>query len=158
MSLPAKKRPVVEVGDLRAGDLEEVVRIDALHTGTPHPEYWQRVFREFLAGDDGRVRVGLAARSAGRLAGFLLGEVRAFEFGSEPCGWVFSVGVDTRDLREGIASRLLEECCRRFRGAGVSRVRTMVVRNDIRVLSFFRSNGFSAGSFVQLERDLEETP
>lgn len=158
MSLPAAKPPVVEVGDLRAGDLEEVVRIDALHTGAPHPEYWQRVFREFLAGGDGRVRVGLAARSAGRLSGFLLGEVRAFEFGSEPCGWVFSVGVDTRDLREGVASRLLAECCRRFRGAGVARVRTMVVRNDIPVLSFFRSNGFSAGSFVQLELDLEETP
>jgi hypothetical protein len=36
----------------------------------------------------------------------------------------------------------------------VARVRTMVRRADVPVLSFFRSNGFFAGSFVQLELDL----
>ena len=36
------------------------------------------------------------------------------------------------------------------------RVRTMVQRTDISVLSFFRANGFEGGSFAQLELDLEE--
>ena len=39
---------------------------------------------------------------------------------------------------------------------GVRRVRTMVRRNDVPVLAFFRANGFAGGAFVQLERSLEE--
>ena len=89
------------------------------------------------------------------MIGYLLGEVRAFEFGSEACGWVFSVGVDPNALHGGVASALLRETCRRFREAGVSTVRTMVRRDSVDVLSFFRANGFVGGSFVQLELDLE---
>lgn len=43
----------------------------------------------------------------------------------------------------------------RFRDLGVSRVRTMVRRNDVPVLSFFRSSRFVGGPYVQLERDLD---
>ena len=119
------------------------------------PAYWQSVFRDFLRDDGRRPRVGLAAADERGMIGFLLGEVRAFEFGSEPCGWIFGIGVAPPHLRGRIASRLLAEGCRRFREAGVSRVRTMVLRNNVPVLSFFRANGFVAGSFVQLELDLE---
>jgi hypothetical protein len=35
-------------------------------------------------------------------------------------------------------------------------VRTMVRRNDVPLLAFFRANGFSGGAFVQLERPLDE--
>jgi ribosomal protein S18 acetylase RimI-like enzyme len=145
----------IEVRDLRQVHLEEVVRIDALHTGESKPQYWQRVFDEFLS-SDGESRVGLAAEFDGRMIGYLVGDVRAFEFGSEVCGWVFAVGVDPGESRTGVASALLEHGCERFRKAGVTRVRTMVRRNDVAVLSFFRANGFAGGSFVQLERDLEE--
>jgi ribosomal protein S18 acetylase RimI-like enzyme len=144
------------VRSLRNADLEEVIRIDALHTGEPKRDYWRSVFHDFIDTRASHLRVGLAADGDAGMIGFLLGEVRAFEFGSEPCGWVFSVGVDPWYERQKVASMLLAECCRRFRGAGVERVRTMVVRNDVPVLSFFRANGFVAGSFAQLELDLEE--
>jgi ribosomal protein S18 acetylase RimI-like enzyme len=143
-----------EVRKLRADDLDDVVRIDALHTGQRKPEYWQRVFGDFFNGGRDQPRVGLAAEAGGVVQGYLLGEVRAFEFGSEACGWVFAVGVDQSSLRGGIASSLLAEACRQFSSAGITRVRTMVRRNDVPVLSFFRSNGFVGGSFVQLELDL----
>lgn len=143
------------VRDLVRSDLAAVVRIDALHAGGAHRAYWRGIFEEFLgAGRRGR-RVGLAAVEGERLVGYLLGEVRAFEFGSEACGWVFDVGVDAKRLRSGVATELLAEACRRFRDLGVERVRTMVRRTDIPVLSFFRSSGFAAGEFVQLELDLE---
>jgi ribosomal protein S18 acetylase RimI-like enzyme len=87
--------------------------------------------------------------------GFVCGENRAFEFGSEPCGWIFAVAVHPSHTRQGIASSLVGEACRRLRAAGVSRVRTMVRRNDLPLLSFFRASGFEGGSFVQLELDLD---
>ena len=145
----------LRIRPLSRADLAGATRIDAHHTGARKPGYWKRVFAEFLGrGAAGRVRVGLAAELDGRLAGYLLGEVRAFEFGSGPCGWVFAVGVDPARLRLGVASALLAEACRAFRAAGVSRVRTMVRRNDVPVLAFFRSSGFSGGSYVQLELDV----
>lgn len=155
MSDPSRVRASAGVRALRPDDLDDVVRIDALHTGEDKPAYWTRVFRDFLGPDRNGVRVGLAAHDGGAVVGYLLGEVRAFEFGSEPCGWVFAVGVDTGSTRGGIATTLLAECCRRFREAGVERVRTMVRRDHVAVQAFFRANGFTAGRFVQLERELE---
>ncbi|MGE0455070.1 MAG: N-acetyltransferase family protein [Vicinamibacteria bacterium] len=137
-----------------ARDLPALVRLDAHHTGTRKAAYWRRVLGEFLRPRERRGRVGLAAEIGGELAGYLLGEVRAFEFGSEPCGWIFAVGVDPAHLRAHVGSALLERACRRFRAAGVARVRTMVRRNDVPVLAFFRSSGFAGGSYVQLELDV----
>jgi ribosomal protein S18 acetylase RimI-like enzyme len=145
----------VAIRELRQQDLPEVIRIDSLQTGESKPDYWRRVFRDFLEGGGEPLRVGLCAEGGEGLVGYLLGEVRAFEFGSDTCGWIFAVGVDPGHLRRMVATSLLALACRRFRGAGIHRVRTMVGRNNVPVLSFFRANGFVGGSFVQLELDLE---
>ena len=141
----------VRIRPLAPRDLAGVIRIDAIHTGAAQPAYWKRTFREALSRGRDRVRVGLAADLDGKLTGFLFGDVRAFEFGSEPCGWILEVGVDPRQARRGIASALLAEACRRLRASGVSTIRTMVRRNDVPVLTFFRTNGFAGGPYVQLE-------
>jgi ribosomal protein S18 acetylase RimI-like enzyme len=141
----------LRVRPLARRDLADVVRIDAIHTGEAQRPYWARVFREFLAPSPGRARVGLAAEVDGDLAAFLLADVRAFEFGSEPCGWILEVGVDPSCARRGIASALLREAIRQLRAAGVTTVRTMVRRNNVPVLTFFRTNGFAGGPYVQLE-------
>ena len=146
------------IRNLRMEDLIAVSKLDAAYTGEKKLEYWSRVFRDFLQGSDAKTSIGIAAVQEGVLTGFLLGETRAFEFGSEVCGWVFSVGVDPERARGGIATAMLQEARRRFREAGVSVVRTMVEKNNIPVLSFFRSSGFTGGSFHQLEIDLNSDP
>ncbi len=143
------------IRNLRMEDLIAVSKIDAAYTGEKKLEYWSRVFRDFLQGTDAKTPIGIAAIQGGVLTGFLLGETRAFEFGSEVCGWVFSVGVDPKRARGGIATAMLHEAQSRFREAGVSVIRTMVEKNNIPVLSFFRSNGFTGGSFHQLEINLK---
>jgi len=150
----------VAVRDLRPKDLRRVIEIDARHTGESKPAYWRNRLNVFLARFGDELRVGLGATDGDRLVGYLLGEVRAFEFGSEPCGWIFAVGVDPAQARSGAGSALLAEACRRFRAHGVRQVRTMVRRGDVPVLAFFRANGFVGGPFQQLEIDLanEVTP
>lgn len=148
--------PATRIRDLEREDLDRVVRIDEAHTGEAKPGYWEGIFLDFVTGSRRPGRVGLAAAVGAEVVGYLVGEVRAFEFGSEPCGWVFSVGVDPQRARAGVATALLREACDRFREAGVTRVRTMVRRTDVPVLSFFRSHGFVGGSFTQLELDLAE--
>ena len=150
--------PALRIRSLSREDLPHVVRIDGRHTGTRKPAYWKRILAEFLAPAHARSRVGLAAIDAGgALLGYILGEIRAFEFGSEPCGWVFAVGVDPDALHHGVGSALIEDACRRFGRRGITTVRTMIRRNDVPLLSVFRSNGFTGGAFVQLERDAVET-
>jgi ribosomal protein S18 acetylase RimI-like enzyme len=153
---PETKDASPRIRPLKAEDLSEVVRIDGLHTGLRKRAYWSRVLERFLKRDGRAARIGLALEAPKGLAGYLLGEVRAFEFGSEPCGWIFAIGVDPGSERQGVASLLLAEAAARFKGQGVPRIRTMVRRNEVPVLAFFRSNGFRGGPFVQLELDIEE--
>ena len=141
---------------LVASDLDEVVRIDALHTGKAKPDYWERVFAAFLDPDPARDTFGFGVAEGDGLVGYILGEVRAVEFGSDPCGWVFAIGVEESHARKGLASALLDAACRHFRTRDVTQVRTMVSRTDVPVLSFFRAGGFVGGPFVQLELDLDE--
>lgn len=153
---PNPTAEVLSIRNLQTGDLPEVVRIDGLHTGEEKPEYWEETLHRYVEGPTVE-HVGIVAEETGKaLVGYLLGEVRAFEFGSEPCGWVFSIGVDPRRLRAHVASHLLGEASRRFREAGITTVRTMVRRSDVPILSFFRAAGFEGGTFVQLERNLED--
>ncbi|HUF47716.1 MAG TPA: GNAT family N-acetyltransferase [Vicinamibacterales bacterium] len=141
----------VAIRPMARRDLAEVVRLDAVHTGAAEPDYWRRVVADFVGRRTDRPRVGLVAECDGMLAGFVLADVRAFEFGSEPCGWILEIGVDPRFARQGLASRLLAETGRRLREAGVTTIRTMVRRSDVPLLTFFRTNGFAAGPYVQLE-------
>jgi ribosomal protein S18 acetylase RimI-like enzyme len=131
-----------------------VVRLDGRLTGQYKPAYWRARFSEFVGSGHQRRRLGLAARDGSHLIGYLLGEVRAFEFGSAPSGWIFAVGVDPDQAHHGVGSALVSEAARQFREVGVTTVRTMVGRTDVRLLAFFRSNGFVGGRFTQLELDL----
>jgi len=144
----------VQMRSLESGDRPRVAALDEQHTGQAKPEYWRRLFGR-IDHADGVLAIGATLEA--QIIGYLIGEVRAFEFGSEPCGWIFAIGVDPSRARLGIGRKLLDEVHRRFRGEGVSRVRTMVQRTDIPLLTFFRSHEFVGGPFVQLERDIEES-
>jgi len=143
------------VRPLRPDDWVGVVALDTLLTGTGKGPYWKQILDNFLTKES---CLGLAAEVDGSLGGYLFGELRAFEFGSEQCGWVFSLGVQPGTTRQGVASALLAEAGHRFRALGVSKVRTMVRRADVPLLALFRSQSFVGGPFVQLELDIAGAP
>ena len=160
----AKKKRVskadagVWVRRVRASDMANVIALDAHVTKLPKPDYWNDVFsrygkqrlheRFFLVAEN------RADRSNPRLLGFIIGEVRAWEFGSTPCGWVFALSVDPVMRLHGAGSALLEAMSAEFKKAGVSKMRTMVARDAQLPMLFFRSEGMMAGPYIQLEKDL----
>ncbi|MFO0982318.1 MAG: GNAT family N-acetyltransferase [Planctomycetota bacterium] len=149
----------VVIRTIRRGDARVIAAIDAAHTGVLKRAWWEDVVaRHTRASAGGGARVGLVAvdPASDKVIGYLLAQVRAFEFGSEPCGWVFAVGVHQDHLRAQIATQLLARARTRFRELGVSIVRTMVRRDDVPVLTFFRSQGFAAGPYQELELKLPE--
>jgi ribosomal protein S18 acetylase RimI-like enzyme len=151
---PSQDQEPPLIRPVAADDLKAVAEIDRLNTGVAKPDYWRDIFERY--GQSPRPRFFLVAEGDDSILGFIIGEVRAWEFGSEPCGWVFAIGV-RQDMRlHHIGTHLLDALDERLRQAGASKVRTMLRRDNHLLMSFFRSQGMMAGSFLQLEKDLEE--
>jgi len=150
----------VRVRRVRASDMANVIALDAHVTKLAKADYWNDVFRRY-----GKQRLHerffLVAESGGaqrpdrRVLGFIIGEVRAWEFGSTPCGWVFALSVEPDMRLHNVGGALFEAISREFKKAGVGKMRTMVARDDRLPLLFFRSEGMMAGPYIQLERDLD---
>ncbi len=136
-----------------AQDLPAVIALDAEITGLAKPDYWHDLFERFGARHQGRSF--LVADTGAELAGFIIGEIRAWEFGSPPCGWVFAINVNPTIRLGGIATALFDGICDGFRRGGATKVRTMLRRDAHLIMSFFRSQGMMAGPFVELEKDLD---
>ena len=148
-------RPPVTVREAAPDDLAALIALDEVTSGLAKPDYWRDLFARYVEGVAAN-RYVLVAESEGRLIGFVTGAVRAWEFGSPPCGWVFALGVSSAYREHRVGSRLMVDIFRRFRSDGVNSVRTNVSRRDTLNLSFFRSLGMTAGPYVQLEMSLDD--
>lgn len=145
----------VVVRAARRADLDAVMAIDTLVTGIEKRAYWRKLFRRYGEPDEAG-RQFLVAERAGQVVGFVIGEVRDWEFGEPPCGWVFAIDVHPQARQSGTGTRLLEAACAGFRRAGVRTVRTILDRDNTLVLSFFRSQGMTSGPFIPLEMPLDD--
>lgn len=144
------------VRPVRPADLSAVTDLDARVTSVPKASHWRKLLARSRKGRRGQ-QPFLVACSRGtrqRLLGFIVGEVRAWEFGSEPCGWVYALAVDPDARQQGIGEALLEASAVEFRHAGVAKMRTMVAKGNSLPMLFFRGEGMVAGPYLQLEKEL----
>jgi len=154
---PALVAAPVLVRAVRRADLPGVIAIDTTVTGLHKSDYWQRVYRRYGVGGQGLRHFLVAEVREGRQArvcGFVIGEVRDWEFGSPPCGWVFAIDVDPHTRQAGVGTALLAAMRERFERVGVDRLRTMLARDNTLLLSFFRSQGMTAGRLIPLEIEI----
>jgi len=151
MNSPA---PALVIRPVEAADLGQVIAIDAESTRIEKTDYWYELFHRFGTGRT-RQRLFLVAEADNAIQGFVIGEVRDWEFGSPPCGWVFAINVRPGARLAGLGTKLLEAVCTGFRRASVATVRTQVSRDNNLVLSFFRSQGMMAAPVITLERSLD---
>ena len=149
----------LRVRRVQAVDIPQVIALDTRITRLAKPDYWNDIYTRY-----GKRRLQerffLIARNRmdradSRVLGFIIGEIRAWEFGSTPCGWVFALSVEPEARLHGIGNALLEAISGEFKKAGVHKMRTMVERGAQLPLLFFRSEGMMAGPYIQLEKDLD---
>ncbi|MCH8113421.1 MAG: GNAT family N-acetyltransferase [Proteobacteria bacterium] len=145
----------VDIRSARGSDLGTVTQLDERHTGLAKPDYWAGLFVRCVEAPRPN-RFFLVAESEGDVIGFVVGEIRTWEFGSPPCGWVFAINVVPGRREHGVGTALMDAICERFRAAGANSVRTMLLRRDTLNLAFFRSQGMIAGEYIQLEKTLAE--
>lgn len=151
-------RPALLLRRIRAADVAQVVTLDARITGLAKPDYWQNIFERY-GERRSKERFFLIAEhregAAEGLLGYIVGEIRAWEFGSEPCGWVLALSVDPDSRLHGIGHAMFEALSVEIKQAGVAKMRTMVARDNSLHLRFFRGEGMMAGPYIQLEKELE---
>jgi GNAT superfamily N-acetyltransferase len=151
---PARAAAPPRVRPVRSADLPAVIALDATVTGLHKSDYWQRIYRRYGVGGQG-LRHFLVAVSGPRVVGFVIGEVRDWEFGSPPCGWVFAIDVDPDARLAGTAPPMMPAVRERFEAVGVKVLRTMLASDNVLLMSFFRSQGMTAGRLIPLELALQ---
>ena len=139
-------------------DLPEIIALDEAVTGIAKETYWRDVFERYgeHRQEERFFLVAEAADDGRGIVGFIIGEIRAWEFGSEPCGWVFAFSVRPEVRLKGIGRQLFATLSEAFRRAGARTMRTMVARDNTLHMMFFRSEGMMAGRYLQLEKSLDE--
>ena len=141
------------IRDVTLDDIDGVISIDTQISGSGKPDYWREIITAYI--QDKENRYFLVAVKDHQVVGFIMGEVRAWEFGSADCGWVFTIGIHPDTRLDGVGTRLLDSLCQAFRQAGVTKVRTMTARHEHELMAFFRSQGMMAGPYLQLEKEIE---
>ena len=136
-------------------DFDGVIEVDLVGLAEEKPAYWRGIFDRYVTtGRDDRIF--LVAEISAEVIGFIVGEVRAWEFGSPPCGWVFALSVSPKTRELGVGELMFKEMCQRLKNAGVTTVRTMVDRENKLTLSFFRSQGLRTGRYIELEKLIDD--
>ncbi len=156
---PSSGKDGFNIRPVRAADLRQVVALDTRITGLAKPAYWEEAYERYVK-QRRKEHFFLVAVPAGRateprVLGLIIGEIRAWEFGSAPCGWVFSLSVDPDTRLLGVGQALFAAISQEFKAAGVTKMRTMVARDNQLHSLFFRGEGMMAGPYLQLEKELD---
>jgi ribosomal protein S18 acetylase RimI-like enzyme len=159
MARAKKSDAAMRVRRVQAADMAQVIALDARVTKLAKADYWNDVFLRY-GKRRLQERIFLVAetrteRAEPRVVGFIIGEIRAWEFGSTPCGWVFALSVEPEMRLRNVGTALFAAIAAEFKHAGVDKMRTMVARDARLPHSFFRSEGMMAGPYIQLEKELD---
>ena len=139
----ARVRPLDEL------DIGAITKIDERITGIYRPEVWEQRVGYYLRRDPDSSQV---AELEGRVVGFMLGDVRAGEFGlEEPSGWIERFGIDPDYRGRDLGRQMFEAILSHFRASGATTVRTLVDERDAGVAGFLGALGFEPSPLRALE-------
>lgn len=138
---------------VRKADIDEMVRIERAITGSAKVSLLEGILHDYL--ERGDPDLILAAEVEDKLVGFLVGEIRPWEFGEdEDVAWIKVVGVDPKHQGQGIGKTLGESFVDRLRKRGIKRLRTLVPWDSGDLITYFKALEFRRSQFVVLERRL----
>jgi ribosomal protein S18 acetylase RimI-like enzyme len=133
-------------------DLGAIVKIDERISGTYRPDFWEQRVMFYLRRDPEGSQV---CEVDGKVVGFMLGDVRAGEFGlEETSGWIERFGLDPDCRGRDLGRALFDAMVARFRARGATTVRTLVDRDDTAVAGFLAKLGLVPSTLQALEMPL----
>ncbi|MFN0263708.1 N-acetyltransferase family protein [Tepidamorphus sp. 3E244] len=145
---PKRAESDLSIEPVTLEDIPAIVAIDEEVTGSAKADFWYGCYAR--QNTDNKCKFFVARRD-GEVAGYTLGTIQAWEFGSPPCGWVEVISVSPRHRNSHVATQLFESVVGFFRENGIENVRTMLHIDDHQLISFFRMQGMAAGPYIELE-------
>ncbi len=151
----------VKIRPLSLDNIKDIVRIEKLIEGKlgiineERMGYLKEATRYSIEHSDSMMSLG--AELDGNIVGFIIGEIRIWEFGiGEKTGWIRILGVDPDFQRSGIGRKLGEALLEHFERRGIKRVRTMAEWYTGDLISYFKSLGFNMLNMIPLEKELNK--
>ena len=145
---------------LSMDDLEDILRIEERiekEQNLKDPERMEHLKETAIYHlQSGDPLMNLGAEIDGKLVGFILAEIRLWEFGrGEKTGWIKVLGIDPEYQGRGIGHKLGETLLSHFRRKNIRKVRTLVDWYEGNLISYFKSLGFNILNMIPLEKELK---
>jgi ribosomal protein S18 acetylase RimI-like enzyme len=146
-------RDIADVRLLSAKDIDDVVRIDHHVTGRDRRAYVQHALDEALR--ESGVRISLAARIDGVMAGYVMARADLGDFGrTEPVAVIDTLGVSPEYAHRGIGHALLQQLFLNLDALRIERVETLVAVQAAALLRFFLDTGFAPAQRLAFVKNL----
>jgi ribosomal protein S18 acetylase RimI-like enzyme len=149
----------ITVRFLGRDDLEDILRIEEKIIRELNSDNLERL--ESLKDttlyhlQNGDPLLNLGAEIDGKLVGFIISEVRRWEFGrGGMTGWILILGVDHEYQGMGVGHKLSSTLLEHFRKKNITKIRTMVEWHEGELISYFRSIGFNMLGMLPLEKEI----
>lgn len=134
---------------MRLDDIRQILEMDRRIIGKERVLSWPQKVNRYL--EMYFPPLCHVAEVEGKIVGFVLGDVRGWEYALQPAGWVDIMGVEPAYQGKGVGLKLLEafvrECHRRN-----MKTHVVVRKADTRLQAFFKSVGFTEGQLVDYEK------
>lgn len=144
----------IKIRLLEEKDISRAVEIESAILGSKRSATLRGSLTAYLAKGDRNAC--LAAEMDGTLVGFLIGEVRTWDFGEDQeVGWIKIVGIDPAHQGKGIGKALGEALLKYFQEREIRTVRTAVDWDAADMIAYFRSLGFARSGYIGLEKHLD---
>lgn len=145
----AEATTAVRIRPLDELDITGIARIDERISGIYRPEVWETRVMYYTRRDPGASQV---AEIEGKVVGFMMGDLRAGEFGlDDVSGWIERFGIDPDHRGQDLGRKLFDAIRAHFVAEGATSVRTMVDTNDGVVGGFLKAIGFQPAPMQALE-------
>jgi ribosomal protein S18 acetylase RimI-like enzyme len=142
------------VRTMRAEDLDAIVAIDTLATGRRRPSYFDLMLERAIR--QARLQISLVAELEGRVVGFLIGSLYYGEYGIvEPTASVEGIGVDPHYRGHRVGKAMMRQLRINLGALQISTLRTEVDWDDLDLVAFFKSEGFSPSQRLCLETSVD---
>ncbi len=146
----------IKIRLMTADDFDAVVGIDEKILKASRLKYYEMKFDKLFKSKEFLPTSLVAELESGTVVGFVMGELYIGEYGiSEVGATIDTIGVDPDYRRKGIDQQLIDNFMDHLRDLGVTKISTLIERDDTELIHFFSANKFSpAQSVVNLERSL----
>jgi len=146
----------VVVRSMRDADLDAVVTIDAHGSGRRRRHYFEKLLERCVSQAD--LQISLVAELDDQVVGYVAGNLYYGEFGiMEPFATIDAVGVDPAWRRKSVGKALLRQLRHNLGALRIGTIRTEVAWDDLELLAFLKTEGFTPADRLCLECPLDPT-